>query len=162
MKAKSIKGNSAEEIKAALQQSMAADFKPTLAIIFLSFKVDRKSVCKILYDEGIPVFGATTNGQFIDEETKSAAIVVLLLDINPKYFYISFDEFPEKNCREKTRAVAKHSLEKFAHPAFLIASSNTETDAEELLLGIEDIIGCLLYTSPSPRDRTRYRMPSSA
>ena len=25
---------------------------------------------------------------------------------------------------------------------------------------LEDI--CLLYTSPSPRDRTRYRMPSSA
>ena len=25
-----------------------------------------------------------------------------------------------------------------------------------------DIIGCLLYTSPSPRDRTRSRMPSSA
>ena len=27
---------------------------------------------------------------------------------------------------------------------------------------IEDIIACLLYTSPSPRDRTRSRMPSSA
>ena len=25
-----------------------------------------------------------------------------------------------------------------------------------------DIISCLLYTSPSPRDRTRSRMPSSA
>ena len=25
-----------------------------------------------------------------------------------------------------------------------------------------DIICCLLYTSPSPRDRTRSRMPSSA
>ena len=24
------------------------------------------------------------------------------------------------------------------------------------------VIRCLLYTSPSPRDRTRYRMPSSA
>ena len=24
------------------------------------------------------------------------------------------------------------------------------------------VIGCLLYTSPSPRDRTRSRMPSSA
>ena len=24
------------------------------------------------------------------------------------------------------------------------------------------ILGCLLYTSPSPRDRTRSRMPSSA
>ena len=25
-----------------------------------------------------------------------------------------------------------------------------------------DLYTCLLYTSPSPRDRTRYRMPSSA
>ena len=27
---------------------------------------------------------------------------------------------------------------------------------------IEEAYACLLYTSPSPRDRTRYRMPSSA
>mgnify|MGYP003381334911 CR=1 FL=1 len=27
---------------------------------------------------------------------------------------------------------------------------------------VKDIVGCLLYTSPSPRDRTRSRMPSSA
>ena len=27
---------------------------------------------------------------------------------------------------------------------------------------VMDLSGCLLYTSPSPRDRTRYRMPSSA
>ena len=26
----------------------------------------------------------------------------------------------------------------------------------------EKYLGCLLYTSPSPRDRTRSRMPSSA
>ena len=31
-----------------------------------------------------------------------------------------------------------------------------------LLVIAEDIEGCLLYTSPSPRDRTRSRMPSSA
>ena len=28
--------------------------------------------------------------------------------------------------------------------------------------GGESVRGCLLYTSPSPRDRTRSRMPSSA
>ena len=28
--------------------------------------------------------------------------------------------------------------------------------------GIRRVEGCLLYTSPSPRDRTRSRMPSSA
>ena len=28
--------------------------------------------------------------------------------------------------------------------------------------GTSSIVSCLLYTSPSPRDRTRSRMPSSA
>ena len=32
-------------------------------------------------------------------------------------------------------------------------------NAEEIAVLAEN---CLLYTSPSPRDRTRYRMPSSA
>ena len=31
-----------------------------------------------------------------------------------------------------------------------------------LTFGAYDVIACLLYTSPSPRDRTRSRMPSSA
>ena len=31
-----------------------------------------------------------------------------------------------------------------------------------LTLFLEQYWGCLLYTSPSPRDRTRSRMPSSA
>ena len=40
--------------------------------------------------------------------------------------------------------------------------------AEEQIEALEDLfarvqeLGCLLYTSPSPRDRTRSRMPSSA
>ena len=29
-------------------------------------------------------------------------------------------------------------------------------------IGVGTILSCLLYTSPSPRDRTRSRMPSSA
>ena len=32
----------------------------------------------------------------------------------------------------------------------------------KIILIDEPLIGCLLYTSPSPRDRTRSRMPSSA
>src|SRR6201999_96823 len=124
MKAKSIKGKSADEIQIALKQSMADGFKPTLAIVFLSISQDRKGVSKVLGDEGITVFGATTNGQFIDEETKSASIAILLMDINPKYFWLNFEEYPDKNYREKTRAIAKKALERFATPAFLLSYSN--------------------------------------
>jgi len=34
-------------------------------------------------------------------------------------------------------------------------------DAVEKIYGVK-VLTCLLYTSPSPRDRTRSRMPSSA
>ena len=36
------------------------------------------------------------------------------------------------------------------------------SDEFDIKTGRENISVCLLYTSPSPRDRTRYRMPSSA
>ena len=36
------------------------------------------------------------------------------------------------------------------------------TDTGHLAIGGNKIDSCLLYTSPSPRDRTRSRMPSSA
>ena len=35
-------------------------------------------------------------------------------------------------------------------------------DIQRILMAVRNGIGCLLYTSPSPRDRTRTRMPSSA
>ena len=40
----------------------------------------------------------------------------------------------------------------------------TSTGTNQLMDGVQYTrrITCLLYTSPSPRDRTRYRMPSSA
>ena len=141
MQAKSIKGKSTEEIQSALEQSMADGFKPTLAIVFISVKQNRNAVCKILKDEGIAIYGATTNGEFTEEGISTGEIAILLLDINPAYFTILFEEFREKNYRQTTHAIAKKALEKFAHPCFLIAGSNLETDAEELLHGFEDILG---------------------
>ena len=37
-----------------------------------------------------------------------------------------------------------------------------ERKVDEVLLNAKRALPCLLYTSPSPRDRTRSRMPSSA
>ena len=37
-----------------------------------------------------------------------------------------------------------------------------KSEEGEVSSGSIEFMGCLLYTSPSPRDRTRSRMPSSA
>ncbi|MBK7558805.1 MAG: FIST C-terminal domain-containing protein [Chitinophagaceae bacterium] len=140
MKAKSIKGRSTEEIKAALEESMADGYQPTLAIVFLSIKQDQ-GYLQIVDDAGIAVFGCTTNGEVIDEITEKGSVAILLLDINKNYFQIYFEEYPEKNYREITNRIARKAKETFATPAFFIAGSNMETDAEALLFGFEDVAG---------------------
>jgi hypothetical protein len=141
MEAKTLKGTSPDEIKNALQQARADGFKPTLAIVFLSVTQDRDAVSKIFDEAGIAVFGVTTNGEFTGEGITEKSVAILLLDVNRDYFSIQFSELSERNYRQTTQAIAKKALEKFAHPAFLIAGSNMETDAEELLHGFEDIVG---------------------
>lgn len=141
MKTKSIKGKSPGEIHTALQECLADNFKPTLAIVFLSVSQNRKAICKILNDHSIAIFGATTSGEFIDEVTEKGTVVMLLLDIKKDHFQIYLDDFPDKNYRETTRGIAQKAKEKFARPAFLISGSHMETDAEQLLFGFEDIVG---------------------
>ncbi len=141
MKAKSIRGNSSAEIQSELEQCMADGFTPTVAFAFVSVKQDRKVVCKILDRVGIQVFGATTNGEFIDENVGKESIAILLLDMDKDHFTILFDEYPDKNYREIAVSLAHKTLKKFANPAFIISGSHIETDAEQLLWGFEDVIG---------------------
>ncbi|MDX2049147.1 MAG: FIST N-terminal domain-containing protein [Chitinophagaceae bacterium] len=141
MKAKSIKGKSTDEITSALAQSMIDGFQPTLAIAFVSVHQNRNVICDILGDAGLAIFGATSNGGFIDDEVEMGTAAIMLLDINPNYFKIYFEEYPEKNYREVAATIAKRALTDFQKPCFLMAGSHMETDAEQLLYGFQDIIG---------------------
>jgi hypothetical protein len=141
MKAKSIKGKSTEEIKAALDQSMADGFNPSLAICFISKSQDWNAIGEILDVVGISIFGCTTNGEFIDEETEKGSAAILLLDLNKDYFQIYFEEYPERNFREVSSGIARKAKAKFATSAFLIGTSHSAADGEEILHGIEDIAG---------------------
>lgn len=140
MKAKSIKGKSPEEIRLAIEQSRADGFTPTLAVVFLSVSQDRNAVVKVLDDAGIKIFGATTNGEFIDENPEKLSVAILLMDMNTDHFSVLFDEYPKRNYREVARTIALKAKQLFRHPAFLISGTHLETDAEQLLFGFEDLV----------------------
>jgi len=95
----------------------------------------------------------------------------------------SVARLPSSNVAVFTRATAKEivrgqalPLTGTAHVSFLIAPGDSaDPCADGILLAeydiafntgvaaiLEEAYTCLLYTSPSPRDRTRSRMPSSA
>jgi hypothetical protein len=141
MKAKSIKGKSVEEIQSALAESMADGFAPTLAICFISKTLDRKAISHLLDANGISIFGCTTNGEFIDEMPEKASAAILLLDMCQDYFELYFEEYPGGNYREVAGGIAKKAKAKFSVPAFLLGISHSAADGEEILHGLEDVLG---------------------
>lgn len=138
MKAKSMKGNSPEEIRLSLQQSMADSFKPTLAIVFMSIKQDREAVCSLLDKEGISIFGSTTAGEFISSDISEGGITIMLLDMNPAFFKIVFMETGISSVYEMAKQLGIKGKRSFVRPAFIIASGWMNIDGEEIIKGIED------------------------
>ncbi|MEO6253191.1 MAG: FIST N-terminal domain-containing protein, partial [Ferruginibacter sp.] len=136
MQARSIKGKSTEEIKAALTETMDGKFKPTLAIVFISVKQDREAICKLLDEKGIQVFGATTAGEFIDGEIEAGSIVIMLLDMNPAYFKLEFLEISPETTLESAKKLGITGKEIFTNPAFIIATGGVFIDGDQIIEGI--------------------------
>lgn len=141
MKAKSIKGKSTDEIRSAFQESTADGFTPTLAIVFLSVSQDRDALCQLFNEAGIAVFGATTNGEFIDEECEQGSVAVLLLDMKTDYFRVFTAAFEGGAYRETAGVLAKEAQGVFPETGFLLATSGAATDGEQVLQGLQEVAG---------------------
>lgn len=136
MTAKSIKGKSIEEISAALTERMAKEFKPTLAVVFISVKQDIEAISTLLDQKGIQMFGSTTAGEFIDGEIEAGSIVILLLDMNPACFKIEFLETNQEKAYEDAIQLGISGKETFTNPALIIANSGVSLDGEPFVEGI--------------------------
>jgi len=147
MQAKSIKGKSTKEIKAALEKSMGDGFKPTLAIVFISVKQDREAISKLLDEKGIQIFGATTAGEFIDGDIEAGSIVMMLLDMNPAYFKLEFLETSKETALEDATKLGVAGKETFTNPAFIIANSGVSLDGEPIVEGIIQGFGKTLLSA---------------
>jgi hypothetical protein len=135
MKAKSIKGSSPEEIKAALEQSMADGFQPTLAFVFISIKQDIDAVSNVLDSHGIQIFGATSSGEFIDGDISHGGIAVLLMDINQANFKLLLLDYRDKEPEAIAREMAAIAKERFKNPSIILSASFYARGESESLLG---------------------------
>jgi hypothetical protein len=135
LKAKSIKGAAPEDIQTALQQCIDYDFKPTLAIVFISVKQDRKAVCELFNQQGIDVFGATSCGEFVDGYQSKGEIAILLMDLSRDSYTISFEDIGERSLQATAKQVASSALSKFPNPALIVCSTGV-TPASELFDGM--------------------------
>lgn len=141
MKARAIKGRTAEEIKDAFNKNTAGGFRPTLAIVFIAEDNERDAITKLLSEKNINIFGASTGSNFIDEDIESGATVILLLDIKPEYFRLEIKSTDPVSTKENAEQIAKTAKAAFKRPSFLIISGGLTTDGDEIIEGIEKICG---------------------
>ena len=141
MKAKSIKGKTPVEIKSALVESMADGFKPTLALVFLSIKLDIKVIVEIFNEKGISIWGATTFGEISGNKISYGGISVLLMDINPAFFKIYLEEYEMQLPEVASHRIASNALAQFSKPVFIIVSSQFNINYTKLIKGFIDVAG---------------------
>lgn len=141
MQAKTIKGKSTSEIQTALKESLAENFKPTLAIVFISIKQDWDAICTLLNNENISIFGATSSGEFISSQISEGGIIIMLLDMNPDYFKLLLLETGEQTTLENAKQIGLAGKNTYSNAAFLIASGWLTQDGENIVEGITEGFG---------------------
>lgn len=146
MKAKSITGGSTAEIHSALLACLADGFKPTVAIVFISIKQERKAVAELLHQQGIDILGATSCGEFINGHQTEGAIAILLLDIPRDSYTILFKEIGNESIEDAAAQLGQYALQQFKDPSLIICSTGMTMkgdyfNGESLVKSIEKTIG---------------------
>jgi hypothetical protein len=134
MKAKSIQGSTVSDIEKTLINAMANGFTPTIAIVFISVKQDRKAICELLDSKNLDVFGATSCGEFINGHQTKGEIAILLLELSKEHYTILFEDIGDKSLDETVSNLANIALKQFINPTLIVCSTGVN-EKEELLDG---------------------------
>jgi len=141
MKAKSIKANSLEEFQNTLNDSKGDGFQPTLAFTFVTAQQDWSAVRDQLHNNGIKIFGATTDTQYTNEGVQKDGIALLLLDLDPRYFDVFITDIEPQSASEAGNQIGESGLKSFTNPAFIISAAHIEIPFEIIIEGIVNKAG---------------------
>ena len=122
-------------------------------------KKARKRVSSSLYTRIIPSFLRLLPAMLILGALFILARGAIWMLLNSEYFYIKeVKVFSERNGILAPSDYVKVEIGE----AINIFKADIKKYHQEIEQAYPELKDCLLYTSPSPRDRTRSRMPSSA
>ena len=130
MRAKSIKGHSIQAIQQALQDGMTDGFRPTLAIVFISVRQDRRPITELLNQHQIDIFGCTSCGEFTEDHQSEGELVILLLDPDPQYYRVLLTEGKDKTVESLASGLAEQALQHFSCPTFLLTCTGVYDEGQ--------------------------------
>lgn len=141
MIAKSIQGNSLQEITSKLEEMLKLGFNPTLALIFVSSESKITGIQNLFGERNIAIFGATAFCHFTGDEQKTEGITMLLLDIPPESFKIVLIKNKELSPKKMANQLGDFGLKTFQKPAFIISQASLMIQSNEIIDGIIEKTG---------------------
>ncbi len=151
MKAKSIHGKSVTDIQKTLDNTINNGFKPTIAIVFISIKQDRRALCNLLDSKNIDVFGATSCGEFINGQQSVGEIAILMLELAKEHYSILFEAIDNQTIEETVSKVANNTLKQFSNPSLIVCCTGVNLkgehfegehfEGEKVVKGLEKSLG---------------------
>lgn len=137
MKSKTIFTKSIAEINIQIQETIKTDFKPTLAVVFVSLACDTDKLIDVLNKHQIQFIGATTAGEIGNRTIQTGGISILLLDLDSAFFKIEQRVANYANSYEMGKELAINAKKSFENPAYLVLFS-INISGEALIKGMTE------------------------
>ena len=140
MRARGVQGGTPAEVAAAVEDSRADGFAPTLAIVFASVAHDLADVGAVFAAAGIDVFGASSAGEILaagqEDCVYEQAIVGLLLDLDRAAYRLGLIDGRDQADDAMGRATGAWVADTFAEPALLVMVAGMWADGDRVLRGL--------------------------
>jgi len=141
MRVKTFQGDSLDAVYQSISDLIAADFKPTLAIVFSSVSHDLGKLRQLLSSFNLDVYGATSAGEIVDDEVLEFSVGGMLLDLDKEDYKIILKHTSDSNTFTISKETAIESRNYFTNPAFITLAGGIATDGEEIIRGFKAEMG---------------------
>ena len=132
---------SVEEIEPYLQRVCQEGLAPTLAIVFSSVAHPMDEVKAAFARSDLEVFGASTDGEIVNDEIHEGSIAVMLLDMGRDAYGLSLFDGEGKSSMQVGQDVAEWARTVYDNPALMVMSAGLHADGEQIVNGITDTMG---------------------
>ena len=136
MKSRVFSVNSIEQIEPRLQDIRQEGLAPSLAIVFSSVVHNLKELSTVFAKYDIEVFGASSSGEFINEEIHEESVAVMLLEIDSEAYQLNVFDGKGKTSYQVGQSVAEWARTIYENPALMVISAGIRADGEQIVNGI--------------------------
>jgi len=139
MLTQSFVAHSIEETNYKLQKIIETDFKPTVAITFVSIRHNLSHLTKIFTNHNIDLVGCTSSGEITDNNIYEGNISVLLLDMPQNDYKILKKHVNDDDNYTNITTLGKQINHSFYHASVLLFSGGITFDGVKIVDCIKEV-----------------------